>query len=65
MQLKEGLTLEVFAGYKMYLDSGDPKPKYKGYSGPEPMEWTILESAIKQIATATAATLIAMCMYIT
>ena len=52
---KEGMTLQVITGYKMYENSEEYTPKYKGFSGVTPLEWTVLEGAISNIGTCSLA----------
>ena len=46
IQLKAGQAIKVLTGYKMYVTSAYTEPKYKGMSGDDYMEWTILEGAV-------------------
>ena len=52
IQLKEGMTLKVMTGYKLYLSSSWSTAEKKGYSGDEMMEWTILEGAVVSLNAA-------------
>ena len=48
---KEGMTLNVITGYKMYENGDEFAPKYKGISGLTPMQWVVLEGAYSAIGT--------------
>jgi len=49
------MILKVITGYKMYITETYTKPEYKGYSGTDFMEWTILDGAIAGLSTSALA----------